>query len=48
MVRERTALWGLLRMWKDKDIKIQTERRLVNALVFQVAICMDVDASLGQ
>ena len=29
---------GLTRIWKDKDVTIQTKRRLVSALVFPFAM----------
>ena len=29
---------GLIKIWKDKDVKIQTLRRMVNDLVFPVAM----------
>ena len=30
---------GLRKIWKDEDVIIQTTRRLVDALVFPVAMC---------
>ena len=34
----RTAMSGLTKIWKDKDVTKQTKRRLVNALVFPFAM----------
>ena len=34
----RTAMSGLTKIWKDKDVTKQTKRRLVNDLVFPVAM----------
>ena len=29
---------GLIKIWKDKDVTIETKRRLVNAMVYPVAM----------
>ena len=35
---QRTSMSGLTKIWKDKDVTIQTKRRLVNAMVVAVAM----------